>query len=161
MHLRGTRRFLVAVALIASPVVAGCGGASVVDDAARGAARAGDNAPIPGASGSDLPPVGRVGDDVSPIGGTADDVSRAEAESTEARAMLETMIQGDERVWVCLGLDVVEASGDGEFTIEEYAGILTDHGFGYLPAYRVQQAFNASAQLLEGDLTQLQEIACV
>ena len=74
--------------------------------------------------------------------------------------MLRTMIERDDRTWVCLGLDLVEASNDG-LTVQEYATVLTEHGFGYVPAYRVQQAFNASAQLLDGDLSALQELACV
>jgi len=150
MHLPSTRRLIIALALIASIALTGCRGASVIDDAGRGAAKAGDEAPIPGGSAPDLPPPGGVGDDLT----------RAEVESTEARGTLRTMIESDERTWVCVGLDVVEASSDGDLTFNEYAQILTEHGYGYVPALRVQMAFDASLQLLEGDLTQLQELAC-
>jgi hypothetical protein len=174
MHLRTAARLTIVVAVIASTAVASCGG-SVADDAARAGVRAAtksaEAAPIPGRFNSDLPPVGgigddlppiaRIGDDATPLGSATDDVARAKAESNEARAVLETMIEGDERTWVCLGLDVVAASSDGDLTIQDYASVLTAHGFGYVPAYQVLQAFTASTQLLQGDLSQLQQIACV
>jgi len=157
MRLHATRRLILVLVLVASAALTGCGGASVVDDIGRGAARTGDEAPIPGA---ERPRVSGIGDDASSLGGAFVELSRAEAESTEARTVLERMAQGDEREWVCLGLDVVEAS-DGGLTIEDYARHLTERGFGYVPYYRVQQAFGASVQLLEGDVSQLQEIACL
>jgi len=152
MNLRSTRLVNIAVALIAAAVLAGCAPTSVADDIGRGAAKGADDVTVPSGSGPD---------DLSRLGGGADDASRAEGESAQASGELRTMIEGDGRTWVCLGLDVVKASGDGDLTFEEYATILIEHGFSHVPAYRAQTAFNASVQLLDGDLSQLQELACV
>jgi hypothetical protein len=147
MNSGSMRRLTLVVAVIAAAAVAGCGGASIVDDVGRGAARGADEVPAPPRSGPD---------DLPGLGGAADEV-----ESAQARGVLESMTAGDERTWVCLGLDVVEAASDGDPTFEEYATGLMEHGFGHVPAYRVEQAYNASVQLLYGDLSQLQDLACL
>jgi hypothetical protein len=53
------------------------------------------------------------------------------------------------------------ASSDGDLTFEEYATVLTEHGFGHVPRYRAEQAFDATVQLAYGDLSALQDLACV
>jgi hypothetical protein len=149
MNLRSTRRLVIVVALFAVTAVTGCGGASLADDAVRGSVRTADDVPVSGISGAD-----------PPTGGVVGDVSHAEVESTEARGVLRKMLESDDRTWICLGLELVEAASDGELTMAEYGEILIDHGFSYVPAYRVQQAFDATVQLLDGDFSQLQDLAC-
>ena len=153
----------IAAALIAAAALAGCAPTTVADDVGRGAARGADDVPVSPGSGVDDVPVspGSGVDDGAGIGGsTIDDAARAE-ESAQARGTLETMAAGDARTWVCLGLDVVEASSDGDLTFEEYGSVLVEHGFSQIPRYRAEQAYYASVQLLEGDLTALKDLACV
>ena len=142
----------LAALLILATALAGCGGASVIDDGLRGASKGADDVPIPSGPGPE---------DLRPGAGVGDDVLRAEQESAEARGTLETMIHGDGREWVCLGLDFVEAAQDGDLSFSRYGAIMAEYGYGHIPAYRLRQAHAASVQLLEGDLAQLQSLACV